>query len=434
MQLNRVNLFSVMALAVLTLMFSELASAQVETKFILARYNAQGSLDNSFENNGRLATDFVTSSAEGVNDIAIAQNGKIVAAGYAVVGGERQFALARYNTDGSLDTTFSNDGKLCTSVGSRGEAMAVAIDSSGRIIAAGEARVGASAQFVVVRYLQDGSLDEDFDGDGKAFAFSNLAYANAVVIDGSGKIIVGGDSYVNGAGYQFALARFNTDGSLDNTFSQDGRVNTTFPSSSSSEVTDLAIDQNGKIVAVGWGGFSNSERDARFTIARYLSDGSLDSGFDGDGKVITNFASIEEMATGVAIDQDNKIVVGGYAHYPDSLIYDDAEFVVARYNTNGSPDATFSGGRARTYLSTYAVNAGNLVIDANGKIILAGGIVVGDRWQVALVRFTRNGTLDTSFDGDGIRISNLSYNEEWANAVRLDASGRIVVGGVMAIR
>jgi uncharacterized delta-60 repeat protein len=432
MKLNRVKFFSVVALAALILVASsELARAQVNHRFALARYNAQGSFDNTFDGNGRLATDF-GSGDDGIGAIAIDRNGKIVAAGWATIAGERQFALARYNTNGSLDNTFSGDGKLLTSFPDGGAAYALAIDSNGKIVVAGYARVGNRDQFAVARYLSDGRLDTTFHFDGKAFTnFSSSAHADAIAIDQNGKIVVAGHCFDRGDG-QFALARFNTNGSLDATFSQDGKVITEFSGSNFASIDDLSIDQSGRIVAVGSADFGDFEvfSDYHMVLARYLSDGRLDSSFSVDGKVITNLAnSSSEFGYAVSIDQSGKIVVAGAAHYPSGY-----EMVVIRLNTDGRLDLTFNiSGKVRIPYSVGDIFAGDVAIDASGHIVVVGRAYGTSGSRFALARLRSDGSLDPAFDGNGVLVSHVGSagQEEYATAVAIDASGRIVVGGVI---
>jgi uncharacterized delta-60 repeat protein len=368
-----------------------------------------------------------------VSAIAIDQNDKIVAAGWATVGGELQFALARYNTNGSLDNTFSTDGMKLTPFPDGGMANAVALQSDGKIVAAGWAIVNGRRQFAVARYHSNGSLDTSFSSDGKAFSnFPNGAEANAVAIDRDGKIVAAGYVVENNAS-KFAVARFSADGSLDTGFHQDGMVSTSIPNSTGSEAYGVAIDQNNSIVAVGSAEFvpHDFDTDERFTLVRYSENGNRDRTFDGDGIVVTNFQSVDELATAVAIDQNNKIVVAGCADYDGG---DVDEFVVARYNADGSLDRSFNrSGRNRTNLSTSYAFASGLAIDANGNVVVAGGISVNGRDQFALARFKSDGALDQNFDRDGVLISDLgnSQEQEFAMAVAIDSRGRIVVGGVI---
>ncbi len=273
------------------------------TDFALARYSSDGSLDTTLGGTGIVATDF-TSSYDGAYGVAIDAAGQIVLAGFSHQGVPSQggtgtdFAAVRYNTDGSLDTTFGSGGLVTTDfAASYDEANDVAIDAAGQIVLAGSAYLGNTTRydFAVVRYNTDGSLDTTFDTDGKVATHfdvsNNVDEAYGVAIDAAGKIVAAGQSVQDALTYEdFALARYNSDGSLDITFDGDGKVTTDFgrPGTTTMPADPVAIQLDGKIVVAG-SSDQNGCATMTLRLVRYNSDGSLDSSFDGDGKVITDF-------------------------------------------------------------------------------------------------------------------------------------------------
>ena len=286
--------------------------------FAVARYNSLGGLDNTFDGDGKILTNFSTSTElESAHAVAIQPNGKIVVAGDAYANGH-QFALLRYNPNGSLDTAFDGDGKVLTNFTASADesAYAMKLQNDGKIVAAGSAVIDGSEQFALARYNSNGKLDASFDGDGKVITnfFSGPSEAiNDIAIQGDGKIVAAGSASANGSSsqFQFALARYNTNGSLDATFDKDGRVVTNFAAATSESINGVALQDNGRIAA---GGFAYINGHFQFAVARYNSNGSLDASFDGDGKLVTNFASTdEEFANAIAIQSDGKIVVAGEA-------------------------------------------------------------------------------------------------------------------------
>ena len=225
-----------------------------DQNFALIRYNSTGTLDAAFDGDGIVTTDFGPSS--GAADVAIQADGKIVGAGFVIDAGVHKFAVARYNSNGSLDTTFGTGGLVTTAVGSLAEAAAVAIQADGKIVAAGGTD-GEAETFVLIRYNSTGTLDTTFGTGGIVTIALGSAFAHDVAIQADGKIVA--------AGGEFALARFNSAGSLDNTFGTGGRVFTAI--GSASEAKALAIQPDGKIVAAGVefvGAF-----DGNFALARY---------------------------------------------------------------------------------------------------------------------------------------------------------------------
>ncbi|MQA75431.1 MAG: hypothetical protein GEU88_13990 [Solirubrobacterales bacterium] len=330
--------------------------------FALARYNPDGTLDPTFVGDGKsagdgtLTTDFGDSS-DLAHAVAIQADGKIVVAGATSLGDGR-FALARYNPDGSLDSSFSGDGKVTTDIGGGDDgANAVAIQADGKIVAAGNTAFGGG-NFGLARYNPDGSLDPSFAGNGKLeVGFGRDEAANAVAIQADDKIIAAGSTSFGDGG--FALVRFDSDGALDPTFDGDGRV---FPDRNDANGANaVAIQADGRILAAG----SDNLGDSDFALSRYNSDGSLDPSFDGNGHVSTDFGD-EEVATGVVIQADGRIVAAGETEL------DTGDFALARYNSDGTLDPTFDDdGRVVTDLGAFDF-AREIAIQADGRIVAAG--------------------------------------------------------------
>jgi uncharacterized delta-60 repeat protein len=326
-----------------------IANTLINNDFLLARYNIDGSLDTTFGSNGKVSTDFgiIDDSGSGddrINSIVIDNNGKIVVGGYTNNGNglTRDFALARYNINGSLDDTFGSNGKVTTFFGNNHEeANSIRIDSDGKIVAGGFAVNATHFDFALARYNTNGSLDDTFDGDGKVTTdWASQSGIHSIAIYNDDKIVVAG--FVNtgpmgmygiplysGSG-DFLLARYNIDGSLDTTFGSNGKVTTDWGSDTISShydvITSIAIDSNSKIVAGGNTNFGSA-------IARYNMDGSLDNTFDTDGKMISTIGSNNRISS-MAIDANGKIVVAGVETYN----LNHTNFLLARYKYDGSLD------------------------------------------------------------------------------------------------
>lgn len=324
-------------------------------RFAVARYKLGGSLDATFGNDGLRRTSFPSGNAYGA-DVAVQADGRIVLAGTA---GD-EFALARYNPNGSLNRAFGSDGMVTTSFGRIRSAAgdAVAIQRDGRILVAGT----ADREFALARYDSEGSLDPSFGGDGKVLTNDRGSdEVFGIALQADGKIVVAGRSGYGG----FALARYRSDGSLDRSFGHRGTVRTIFGPAEAvvrASAEDVVIQADGKIVAAGWAG-GNFVRTA---LARYRSDGTPDRSFGSDGRVRTDFGQGAESTAAVIIQADGAIVAGGMAA-------DFHEFAVARYLTDGSLDPNFGiGGRVVTAFRHGDAVANAVVIQANGKLILAG--------------------------------------------------------------
>ena len=346
---------------------------------LLARYNVDGSLDSSFSGDGKVIIDFGAESL--ALSVAVQNDGKILASGAIDGGGGADFFLTRYNADGSLDTSFSGDGRLSTDFGGLDVGFSVVTQSDGKILVAGN----HDGDFALARYNSDGSLDAGFSGGGTLTTdFGGTEVGGSVVVQGDGKILVAGVSLM-GSNWNFAVARYNTNGSLDTTFSGDGKVLTDFGNNQGS--ITLALQADGKIVVAG-GGFTGGLSFNGFGLVRYNTDGTLDTSFSGDGVIVTDFAA-DSAGQSVKVQSDGRILVGGFSN---------GDFAMVRYNTDGSLDTSFSGdGKVTTDIGGYdGING--IVIQADGKIVAVG--VSGDAevmttGDVALARYNTNGTLDT---------------------------------------
>jgi uncharacterized delta-60 repeat protein len=215
----------------------------------------------------------------------------------------------RYNTDGSLDTTFDTDGKVITTIGSSNDNLnAAVLQSDGKIVAAGYSNNGTNNDFAVVRYNTNGSLDTTFDTDGKVTtADAAIEVARSLIIQSDGKIVAAGN-FQNGSTYDFALVRYNSDGSLDTTFGTGGKVTSSL-SSTTEWINSIKSQSDGKIVAAG---YANNGTNDDFAVARYNTDGSLDTTFGTSGKVLTQILT-NEVVYSVAIQSDGKILAAGSA-------------------------------------------------------------------------------------------------------------------------
>ena len=387
---------------------------------------APGSLDTSFGTGGTgTVTTPIGTSNDHANAVAIQPDGKIVAAGVSDNGSNIDFALVRYNTDGSLDTTFNNTtGKVTTPIGAdNDEAYAVAIQPDGKIVAAGYSDNGSNLEFALARYNTNGNLDTTFNTTGKVTTTigTDDNVADAVAIQPDGKIVAAGWSD-NGSNAHFTLVRYDTNGSLDTSFGTGGKVTTPIGTDKDVAIA-VAIQPNGKIVAAG---YSDNGGNWDFALVRYNIDGSLDASFGTGGKVTTPIGTGQDIAYAVAIQPDGRIVAAGNSLNGSN--YDD--FALARYNINGSLDATFNTtGRVTTPIGTYDDYAYDVAIQPDGKIVAAGYSYNGSNYVFALVRYNTDGNLDTSFGTGGRVVSPIGSGEDQALAVAIQPDGKIVAAG-----
>jgi uncharacterized delta-60 repeat protein len=381
---------------------------------------APGDLDLSFGGGGK-----VTTAIGAANDYAqsvIQQaDGKLVVAGYSWNGSNDDVALVRYNTDGSLDTGFDGDGKVTTAIGTGyDEGYSVIQQADGKLVVAGTSYNGSSYDFALVRYNTDGSLDTGFDGDGKVTTAIGAGddYGYSVIQQSDGKLVVPGTSY-NGSSYDFALVRYNADGSLDASFDGDGIVTTAI--GAANDYAQSVIQQaDGKLVVAGTS-YNGSSYDV--ALVRYNTDGSLDTGFDGDGKVTTAIGTGYDEGYSVIQQADGKLVVAGTSYNGSSN-----DFALVRYNADGSLDASFDGdGIVTTAIGAANDYAQSVIQQADGKLVVAGYSWNGSNDDVALVRYNEDGSLDTSFDGDGKVTTAIGAGDDYGRSVIQQADGKLVV-------
>jgi uncharacterized delta-60 repeat protein len=389
--------------------------------FALARYNSNGSLDASFSGDGRQTTRFA--GPDGANGVALQGDGKIVVVGDAAGFG---FALARYNPNGSLDTSFSGDGRQTTDSEGFDGASGVALQGDGRIVAVGTSRFNGD-DFALARYNPNGSLDTSFSGDGLQTTdfgtpfLGTIDRASGMALQGNGKTVVVGTSFSSpDYDHNFALARYNANGSLDTSFSGDGRQ-TTDLGDYRDQAFGVALQADGKILVAGVGGLDTSG-NTDFALARYNANGSLDTSFSGDGRQTTDFGG-SDQANGMALQANGKIVAVGHGGA--------GNFALARYNPNGSLDTSFSGDGLQTTDFDFGADDGasGVALQADGKIVaagVAGGGATGN--DFALARYNPDGSLDTSFSGDGKRRSNFGGADS-ASGAALQGDGKIVAVG-----
>jgi uncharacterized delta-60 repeat protein len=365
--------------------------------------------------------------------IAIQGDGKIVVAGTTTLpGGSDKFVVLRYNSDGTLDTGFGNGGVVVTSFGNfHDNAYAVALQSDGQIVVAGSNMVsstksGSTLVFAVARYNgTNGSLDASFGSGGKTtISFGNKpqnqdAEARALAIQSDGKILVAGFA---GGG---ALARLNSNGSLDTSFGSGGKVT----NSAGDSTEGLAIQSDGKIL---FGGAISIHRNGNdFAIIRYNANGTVDSSFGNAGTATADFASSDDRISAIEIDANNNVVAIGSSATGGFVT---RNFAVARFTPTGQLDYTFgNGGKITTDIFGNWDDSFAGTIQSGGKIVAAGFGYNGVQYYFTLVRYNTDGTLDTAFGSGGIVTTDFAGGQEnYAYGVTTQPDGKILAAGSAA--
>src|SRR5262245_3793716 len=322
------------------------ASNNQSLDFALVRYNTDGSLDSSFGAGGKVITD-VTGQADTATCLAILPGARMLVGGQtfnATGGGAHDSVLVRYNSDGSLDTSFGNNGKVTTDVAGFADGInALAIQADGKAVAAGFADLAASEgieSFALLRYNNDGTLDQSFGAAGKVTTtFSGQDRAQAIAITAGGKIVAAGSTFSTRG--DFALARYNADGSLDESFGTGGKVTTDF-GGNTDFANALCLQADNKIIAGGSTQRTNSSTTRDFALARYNADGSLDGTFGSAGRLTTDFSGDGDLGTAMRLQADGKLVFGGYSSHTTGASTCILSMVLARYTLGGATASGFS--------------------------------------------------------------------------------------------
>lgn len=360
--------------------------------FALAGYLSNGDLDQSFGGGGKVYTAFGANNGSGANALAIQADGKIVVAGYAAnpAAHHNTFALARYNPDGSLDNHFGSNGKVLTQIGQEtgagpeDRANAIAIDGQGRIVVAGETG-SFMLDMAVSRYLSDGSLDASFGNGGMVVTdFGGDDRAQSVVVQPDGKILVGGSGWIDSGAQDFAVMRLLDDGSVDRGFGIGGKLVTDFRGGDDTGQA-LLLRPDGRFVLVGTiqlsGGCApNPCERYGFGAASYTSSGALDSGFGSGGRIEPDFV-VSSGAYGAALLPSGVIAMTGHIGNED--------FGVAFMDDHGAPIQRSDGSEAtRIDFAGESDRAFAAVAAPDDTVILAGDATLTDGgFDFALARY-----------------------------------------------
>lgn len=418
-----------------------------------AAFAAAGDLDASFGSGGVAFTPALPDLSGGfAYDLLVQPDGKLTLAGHlGFSSGPHDLAAQRFNADGTIDTTFGGDGVVVTPVsGASGNfGMGIARQSDGKLVLLGKIwNISDKNEFALVRYLADGTLDDGFDGDsglgngvvratvGTEVPLPSDAPAE-MIIDSGGKIVVVGESGTSDGNVRIAVARFNADGTLDTTFSGDGKA--IFDTSASVD-RGLAIAEHplGGYVVAGRAKRGSGPTTGTFALYRVASSGLLDPTFTGDaantsalaGTVITTIggqATDFSNADAVAVQTDGKILAAGYTYNNGSAA---PAPVVVRYLANGAFDPSFGvNGRAMFGFGGASGTISDMLLDPAGRILVTGLNDTGAGQYGAAARLTSDGVLDASFGVGGVMTMASTGFAGQGFAIALQADGKSVIAG-----
>jgi uncharacterized delta-60 repeat protein len=375
----------------------------------------------------KLGNGIVTKPVGLANDLGrsiIAQpDGKILLAGTYHNGVKDDLSLMRFESNGEIDISFGVGGKVTTAVSDgfdRG--WSVTLQPDGKIIVVGSAGTHPKDDFALVRYNSDGSLDTGFGIEGKVRTdlFAGSDSAESVIVQADGKIVVAGRAFVRNSN-DFAIVRYLVDGTRDAGFGVNGIVTTDF-GGGSDMAFGITLQADGKLIA---NGFSANGATETFALARYNHNGSLDTSFGQLGKVTSAVGEFNSYSWGSTLQNDGKILIAGRATKDGSQ-----DFAIVRYNPDGTLDTQFgSNGKVVTPVSPGDDWGLRLTVQSDGKIVLGGNANHAGNADFALVRYNTDGTLDSGFGLNGIVTTDIDSKRTEGFSIALQPDGKVLLGG-----
>ena len=379
-----------------------------------------GTLDATWGGTGQVATSVSGNSY--ATAMTLQPDGKVLVAGYCSGGGNADFCATRYNTNGTLDLTWNGTGKVITAItpGANSAddfARAIALQPDGKVLLAGSCGTGTVAsytfgtRFCATRYNADGTLDLTWNGTGAVTTVVSTGltypddYANAIALQPDGKVLLAGACYDGtgfanqGNNYNFCAVRYNSNGTLDTTWNSTGTVKTVIGINGKAFAATVFAD--GKVLLAG----SCAAPNYDFCSIRYTANGSLDVGWNGTGKVTTDFAGGSDAAHAIAVQPDGKIVLAGRCTISNPTL------CAIRYDANGAVNKKTT---SETYGEAWAV-----AVQPDGKMLLAG--LCGG--SLCAFRFQPYGPPDLGWT-DGSIVSNGT-----GAAMALQPDGKVLLAG-----
>lgn len=397
-----------------------------------------GGLDPAFATAGMRTTDF-GGTYDWAYATAVQPNGAIVAAGESNASGTHDFAVARYTAAGALDPSFGNGGLVATDFGkSDDRVFALALQPDGRIVVAGVSDRSGSKDFALARYNTDGSLDPTFGNGGLVLLPVRpltTDIVRGVAIQPDGRILAAGVTYDEAVSLRphgdFMLVRYTREGGLDPSFGVGGIVTTNFEGESYDEPNSIVLQPDGRIILGGssntGGGVGRIFGADNLALARYLPNGLLDPTFGQTGKVVVDAGSLFESIRAMALDPAGRIVAAGRTSGERR-----GDLLLSRFNTDGTLDATFGTtrhGLTITDLGTGEEGLSGLALAPDGTIVTGGIVAPNPHGDLAVMRYDTTGKFDRSFGEDGFASVDVGKRDDRLRGLALQPDGNVVVVG-----
>lgn len=399
------------------------AFALLQISFAHATLGQPGTLDPSWNGTGRVIT-----PVGGFDDLASAMavqpDGKVIVAGRCQTDDFPGFCAVRYLANGTLDSSWNSGGAVITvfDADQSANAYAVALQVDGKVLLAGQCNsVAAGYKFCALRYLSDGTLDTGWNGSGMVATTigTGMSTASAMAVQPDGKVLVAG-SCMNNATQVFCTIRYNSDGSLDSGWNGNGMVLTAMGSGSGTAKA-VAVQADGKVLVAGsCTGAVNED----FCSVRYSAGGVLDSSWGTVGKVVTSIGSGADLANAMLLQPDGKVLLAGTCSNGSNT-----DFCALRYQTNGTPDPSWNGsGIVMTAMGSGNDDAVAIALQPDGKVLLAGTCLMSNN-ELCALRYHASGTVDTSWNGSGKASTSIGPGSDVGTAMALQSDGKVLLAG-----
>jgi uncharacterized delta-60 repeat protein len=381
-------------------------------------------LDPSFGNGGIVETYFGQYVDSKVHDMLLQPDGKIIVCGTTYVN-SFDFMMIRYLENGALDPSFGDNGKAFIDFDNLNNyGMAYALQTDGKIVVVGHSNTPNYESISIARINANGTIDTSFGENGivRQTTGSYECYGNDVVIQPDGKILVAGKGIYPPQGEDFFLARYLEDGSLDTTFDGDGKVENINDLSSGAQPV-ITLQNDGKILLSGMGGVAGQQH---YCTMRFLDNGALDNTFSDDGIQLTLIPGDYNWPGNIIIQPDQKIVIAGY-----SGPWQFEHFSIIRLDANGNLDGDF----ASAGVFTHSINQGldllnDVLIQPDGKILACGyTITPNDGYDFVAMRLNEDGSIDSGFGENGVLNQTFSFSESRAVAMAIQPDGKLLIAG-----
>ena len=378
-----------------------------------------GALDQSFGEDGSVIFTENSFTHRGFA-AAVQSDGKVLVGGFQELIDVQDFAVVRFNSDGSVDNTFGTNGKVVIDGGETAESVwTIMVQNDGRILLGGSIyhQFTTYDDFALIRLNPDGSLDNSFGNAGIVSTDIEEGWDNAysMAIQDDGKILLGGDGYRNDK-RNATIVRYNIDGSVDESFGFLG-VGWLSVGTVNDKTKDIALQNDGKIIVVG---AMNDGLDDQAFVARFTADGAVDTFFGNNGMFTLDIGAREDRLWSVCVEDDGSIIAGGYTRDENAM---DNDYLFIKLNSDGTQDLNFGSNGIRMFHYGPNDQVIDMTIQDDGKILSAGSA-----FSFEILRLLENGDLDPSF-GDNGKVNTTVGTYCHANAICLYPDDRIIVAG-----